>query len=156
MKSETQSISTRLRDIRLYNDYKQTDIAKMLGISRNAYCEYEHYKRIIPLKRLVQLANFYEINIDYLLGLTNVKEKTMKYFEINMTIISERLSEIREFNNLTVSELANSLNISTSLVYYFESCKRLVSTSVCYDIAKKYNISVDYLLGRSCRKHLKK
>lgn len=149
------SISARLKDTRLYYDYKQTEIANALGICRNAYCEYEHYKRIIPLKRLVMLANFYEINIDYLLGLSNVIEK-VKPFELDINIIRDKLLELRTINNLSVKQFANDLNISESLVYYYDSCQRLISTATCYDIAKKYNISVDYLLGRSSSKYIKK
>ena len=152
---ETKSISARLKDIRSYYGYKQTEIARKLGICRNAYCEYEHYKRIIPMKRLIHLANFYGINIDYLLGLTDSKE-VLNATEIDRQIISNRLSEVRRTNNLSITELANSLNVSRTLISNYEYGKQLISTSVCYDIAKKYNISVDYLLGISSRKHLKK
>lgn len=155
MNVETKSISARLRDTRLYYGYKQTEIAKVLGIGKNAYCEYEHYKRVIPLKRLVQLANFYEINIDYLLGLTDLKIE-IKPMNLDLQVIGDRLLEIRETNDLSVSGLAKALNIHASLIYYLQSGKRLISTSVCYDIAKKFDLSVDYLLGRTSRKHLRK
>jgi transcriptional regulator with XRE-family HTH domain len=152
MEAEVKSISARLKDIRIYYGYKQTDIARTLDICRNAYCEYEHYKRIIPLKRLIPLSNFYGINIDYLLGLTDTKID-VKPIEINRSIISDRLLEIRHVNNLSVAELASSLNVSEALIYYYESCEKLISTSVCYDLAKKYNVSIDYLLGRSSSKY---
>lgn len=155
MNAEVKSISARLKDTRLYYGYKQTEIAKALGICRNAYCEYEHYKRIIPINRLIYLANFYGINIDYLLGLTDKKEEA-KPIQIDRSIISNKLLEIRRINNLSVKDFAKTLNVSISLIYYYEACEKLISTSVCYDIAKKYNISVDYLLGRSSSKYIRK
>lgn len=155
MNAEAKSISARLKEIRTYFGYKQTDIAKQLGICKNAYCEYEHYKRIIPLPRLICLADFYGINVDYLLGLTDFRENVTP-IQVNKSIISSRLQEIRQNNNLSVNEFAESLNVSISLIYYYEACNNLISTSVCYDIARKYNISVDYLLGRSSTKYLKK
>lgn len=155
MKTERMSISDRLKDTRLYYGYKQTEIADKLGICRNAYCEYEHYKRVIPIKRLNLLSNFYNLNIDYLLGLSNTKKETI-ITKININIVSSRISQVRTENKLNVSEFAKALNISTALVSYYESGKKLISTSVCYDIAKKFNVSVDYLLGKSDKKYIKK
>ena len=39
MEAEVKSISARLKDIRIYYGYKQTDIARTLDLCRNAYCE---------------------------------------------------------------------------------------------------------------------
>lgn len=155
MDTERMSISDRLKDIRLYYGYKQTEIANKLGICRNAYCEYEHYKRVIPIKRLNTLANFYNLNIDYLIGLSNIRSE-INATDIDINIVSSRISQVRTDNKLNVSEFAKILNISTALVSYYESGKRLISTSVCYDISKKFNISVDYLLGKSNEKYVKK
>ena len=132
MDTERMSISDRLKDIRLYYGYKQTEIANKLGICRNAYCEYEHYKRVIPIKRLNTLANFYNLNIDYLIGLSNIRSE-INATDIDINIVSSRISQVRTDNKLNVSEFAKILNISTALVSYYESGKRLISTSVCYD-----------------------
>ncbi len=155
MSSENESISARLRDTRLYYDYKQTELAKVLNVSRNVYSEYENYKRVIPLKHLNSLSNFYDLSIDYLLGLTNKKIKFNKN-SIDINKISNNLSEIRKENNISMREFAKLLNVSSTLVSYYENGKILISTAACYCIAKKFNISVDYLLGKSSVKHLKK
>lgn len=155
MNLESSDISARLKDIRLYFGYKQTEVADVLGVCRNTYCEYEHHKRIIPLIRLNYLANFYEIKIDCILGLSNtIQYSKPKVFDSD--IISKKILEIRQDNNLTIREFAKKLGISNSLISDYENGKKLISTSICYNIAKKYNISVDYLLGRSSTKYLKK
>ena len=151
MKNIKTPISDRLKEIRTYHDYKQVEIAKKLGIINTMYCDWELNRRLIPLKYLNELSNFYNISIDYLLGLTN-KTKSIKHKDIDMDIIAQRLKEIRKDYNLTVTEFASSLNSCKTTFTNYENKIRLIQTSFCYDIARTYNISVDWLLGKSKRK----
>ena len=61
----------RVRDLREDKDLKQWQLAKMLNCSQQVYSNYELGQRDIPTDILIQLANFYNVSIDYLLGQTN-------------------------------------------------------------------------------------
>ena len=54
------------------NGLKQSDLAKLLSISTSSYGQYETGRRSPDYKLLIQIANFYNVSIDYLLGRTNV------------------------------------------------------------------------------------
>ena len=45
--------------------------AELLHIRQNTYSQYETGRRQIPIALLIQLSEFYETSVDYLLGLTN-------------------------------------------------------------------------------------
>lgn len=64
----------RLRDLREDKDLYQKDIAKILGMSQTGYSQYETETNDIPTDILKKLAFFYDTNIDYILGITNIKE----------------------------------------------------------------------------------
>lgn len=64
----------RLKDLREDKDLKQEDIAKILGIKQQNYSRYEIGAVLIPIDRLEKLALFYNTSIDYIVGLTNIKE----------------------------------------------------------------------------------
>lgn len=64
----------RIRDLREDHDLTQREIANMIGISQRGYSHYERGDNNIPTEVLVKLARFYEISIDYLLGVTDEKE----------------------------------------------------------------------------------
>lgn len=64
----------RLRDLREDNDYTQADIAKILNITRPQYNLYELGDRKIPIDKLLILADFYNVSLDYILGRTNYKK----------------------------------------------------------------------------------
>ena len=58
----------RLREDR---DLSQHAVAELLHIRQNTYSQYETGRRQIPIALLIQLSEFYETSVDYLLGLTN-------------------------------------------------------------------------------------
>ena len=61
----------RIRDLREDHDLNQTQVAKMLNMSQTGYSKYETGENDIPTKILIQLADFYETSVDYLLGRTD-------------------------------------------------------------------------------------
>ncbi len=64
----------RLKEIREDKDYKQSDIAKVLNTTQQQYSKYEFALKVIPIGMLVKLAKFYNISVDYLIGLTNERK----------------------------------------------------------------------------------
>lgn len=63
----------RIRDLREDNDMTQKQLAQLLGMSQTGYSKYETGENDIPTSILIKLASIYNTNIDYMLGLTNVK-----------------------------------------------------------------------------------
>lgn len=65
-------IRSRIKELREDRDFTQREIAQLLQVAQNTYCNYENGNREIPLSFLVTLSRFYEVNLDYLLGLTDI------------------------------------------------------------------------------------
>lgn len=66
----------RMRDLREDRDLRQSDMAKLLCLTnQQAYQRYESGKVQMPLHLLIQLAEYYEVSLDYLCGLTDNKMK---------------------------------------------------------------------------------
>lgn len=62
----------RMRDLREDHDLLQKQIADVLNITREQYQLYESGKREIKVHQLIQLADFYQVSIDYILERTNI------------------------------------------------------------------------------------
>jgi len=67
----------RIRDLREDHDLSQKKLAEMIGMSQTGYSKYETGENDIPTAILIQLANIYNVSIDYILGETN-NPKRMK------------------------------------------------------------------------------
>lgn len=63
------SVYPRIRDLREDKDLSQEEIAQMLNVSQTTYSRYETGKLDIPSQSLIILAKFYQVSVDYLLGL---------------------------------------------------------------------------------------
>lgn len=61
----------RIKDLRNDRRLTQVDVAKVLHVSQNTYSQYEIGTTRFPLDAVVTLAEFYEISVDYLVGLTD-------------------------------------------------------------------------------------
>ena len=65
----------RLRDLREDADKSQEEIAKIIGTSQSYYAQYENGKRSIPFDRMVILAKYYNVSLDYLAGLIDTPRR---------------------------------------------------------------------------------
>ena len=65
----------RLKDLREDNDLLQKDIAKFLDISQQYYSQYELGKYTMPIELLIKLSKFYNVSLDYLVGISNDKRR---------------------------------------------------------------------------------
>ena len=139
----------RLFFLREENDLRQVDLAKALNLgSRTSISDWETGREIIPLEKLNKYANYFNVSIDYIVGLTNTKECQIINSELNLQTIAERLKTFRKENHLTQEKLANELNTTHSTLSAYENAKVLIKTSFIYQIAKKYHYSIDWLLGK--------
>lgn len=66
-----------------------------------------------------------------------------------MTIPSDRIRQTRRFLDLTGSEVAEKLGISTQYYYNIERGRRNLSAELAIKLADIFNVSLDYLLGKS-------
>ena len=64
----------RIRDLREYKDMTQSEIAKILHCSQRVYSNYERGDVDIPTQLLINLADYYNTSVDYLLGLTDERK----------------------------------------------------------------------------------
>lgn len=79
----------RLKDLREDHDLKQRDVAKILNMSQTGYSKYECGTNDIPTNILIKLADFYNVSVDYILGLTNNKARNK---EAKKKFIKEKIN----------------------------------------------------------------
>lgn len=104
----------RIKKLREEQSVSQIDLAKALFISQSSISEYESGNQQPPISMLIQLADFFDVNIDYLLGRTDIKISINK-LEQKLTTNSGSVS-INDFLRLkndekeAIGELIKSFN----------------------------------------------
>ena len=65
----------RIKALREDNDYNQTKVANAIHVAQTTYSDYEKGKVRIPLECLIELAKFYNVDMNYISGVSNIKNK---------------------------------------------------------------------------------
>ncbi len=65
----------RLRDVREDHDLTQTDVARLLGTTRQQVSKWETGVQMMGVDKYIILAKHYNISTDYLLGLIDTPKK---------------------------------------------------------------------------------
>ena len=63
-----------MKEIRQDSDKKQKEVAEYIGIKRSTYAVLENNHNIIPLKRLNDFANYFDVSLYYVIGITDIKQ----------------------------------------------------------------------------------
>ncbi len=63
-----------LRALREDKDLSQADMAKLCNVHQTTYSDYELGKLNVPIPTLIELAQFFNTSVDYLLDLTDTTE----------------------------------------------------------------------------------
>lgn len=132
----------RLEELRKEKELTQTELGNILSVSEADIYFFEKDMRPPTYKLLNKIANYFNVTPEYLIG----------HKAIDKTIFSNRLRELRKSRLLNQPELSGAINISISNISYYEHGKSFPSVETLYIIADYFEVSTDYLIGRTDRK----
>jgi len=91
-------VYNRIRDLREDADLTQEKLVTKLDMHKTTYTNYEQGKHTVPLDFAVTLSRFYNVSIDYIAGLTNIKHNTsannLSPFEMEIITKLRKLDDI--------------------------------------------------------------
>ena len=64
----------RIRALREDSDYNQTMVARAIHVAQTTYSDYEKGKVRIPIECLIDLARFYNVDMNYICGVSNIRK----------------------------------------------------------------------------------
>jgi lexA repressor len=118
------NLASRLKFLREKKGYTQEELSKKLGLTRQSISNYEKNKRTPDFETLEVIADFFNVDLDYLYGRTNIqnKEKWLKrcdnvinisdlqydIFKIEKGIIIPVLGEVAAGQPIFIEENYNS------------------------------------------------
>lgn len=148
-------IFMNIKKLREEKELLGKEVAKQIGVVESVYSEWENEKLSISTNRLFQLADFFETNIDYIVGISDNKLHIKSNEKININDVAIKIKEIRKSLNMTMRDLAEKLNTTSSAISNYENAKFLILSPFLIELCKLGNYSIDWVLGRSNEKYLK-
>lgn len=142
-------IFERMKDIRESYDKTQMDMANVLKVSRSTYAGWENGIDLIPLLKINEFCNYFNISLDYICGLTNTQRYEISNLEIDKMLLGQNIKNTRIKNNDTQENVAKTIGVDQSNYSKYELGKILIHTYPLIEFAKYYNISIDWLCGKT-------
>ena len=78
----------RLLELRTKKGVSQQEVADYLGITRQTYSSFENEKRDLPQNQLLNLAAYYNVTVNYLMGETAEMAKEKRLAELRKIVAS--------------------------------------------------------------------
>lgn len=63
----------RINALRVDNDLNQTEVANAIYVAQTTYSDYEKGKVRMPIECLIQLAKFYDVDMNYITGVSDTR-----------------------------------------------------------------------------------
>lgn len=142
-------MEVRLKEIRELNDKTQKEIANILDVERGTYAAWECGIDPISTQKIYDLANYYNKSIDYLLEISSNDIEIVCNKKLDLVEIGNNLKYIRNSSNESLRDFSNNININHSTWWGYENGNVLIKLSTLIATSKKYNYSIDWILGRT-------
>lgn len=141
--------NNRIKKVRLAKHKTQKDLANLLGVSEQAIAYYEKALREPPLNSWVKLADYLEVPVSYLQGISNINDKnafkSYKQFiqamkKIGLAITYKGIDIPNPQNQQTQHEMTNLIR-EKDFRSFFLACNAFISDDDVFinkDEARRY------------------
>jgi len=142
--------------LRTKKNLTQEDIATYLKVSLPAYKLYEVNLRAMKLEKLNMLSNLFNISLNSLLDISKSIYNYNENQNIDYKYLGFSLIFIRKRNKISQKDISKIFNISIPTISKYEKKPETVPITYLYQFAKTFNVSVDYICGKTMNKNLLK
>lgn len=132
----------RLNELLIENNLSRLQLARKIGVTSEAINGYFNRNLYPEIRIAVRMAKFFNCSLDYLFGLSDV----MKNGDKNSLSFIETLNKLMKDRNLSIAKTMKELNMSEYNYYRWRNGTRPL-TSVLIELAKYFDVSVDYIIG---------
>ena len=127
-------------------DCTKSEMPKRIGIPYELFTKIIDYGRVPTPKILSRIADYFSISIEFLLGRTDDS-----YFEEakERKTFQERFTQLRKEKNMTEYAVTKKLHIFTCYIANWKRFNYIPSLDNLILLSEIFEVSLDYLLGRT-------
>lgn len=125
----------RLRELRKSNGLMQKELSESINVSASTIGMYERGFRHPDHETLVNIASYFGVSTDYLLG------------NHDQCSCTSRIAELRKEMNLSQEELSEMLGVSQQTISKYENGRNEPGSETLILMSKLFGVSIDYIIG---------
>lgn len=130
------ALGNKIRTLRIENHWTMKDLAGFLGTNTTAISNWENSYNGPTKENIEKMAILFRVSRDELINAGKVNYLA-------------RLKELRENKGITQKQLSEETGMSFQSISFYEHGEREPGVKVLISLADYFNVSIDYLVGRS-------
>ena len=142
-------LNNNLKYCREELEMTQIELGFIFGVSGKTVSGWETATDPIPFNKLIRFSNLYHYSLDFIVGLTRHNINYNVQIKPDKVKIGNQLRKLRNSLNLSQQKFAEKCGLSQTTYSHYETGLNLITTTAIFSICKTYNISMDYLVGRT-------
>lgn len=139
------AFSDTLCELILENNLTAETLSKAVNIDRSVIYRYQRKNSAPSLINAVKIADYFNCSLEYLFGRTTTNPQIL--FK-SLPPFSEQFKKLLNENNLTRYKLCKATQFAEQSVDDWYHGKRIPSMQNISELAKFFNCSLDYIVGR--------
>ena len=143
--SKMNAFQERLQELLIENELSRLQLSKKIGISFETLNGYFNKNFYPELSVAIKIANYFNCSLQYLMGLTD----EYKCYDKNELSFIDALKNLMKAKNISIEKLMKSLNMSEANYYRWKKKDNKPAMQSLIAIAKYFDVSIDYLVGRT-------
>ena len=121
-------------------------LAKDMNVDYRSFSHASNYGIVPKPMVLMRIADYFDVSLTFLLGDTDVNEYKKPSIKSNFYV---RFEQLREKKNVSSYKVAKDCHFDKSYIYKWFTLKQIPSLELLEILADYFNVSIDYLLGRT-------
>ena len=134
----------RLQDLLTEHNISRLKLSKLIGVSSTTINGYFNNNYFPNINIAIKMTSCFKCSLDYLFGLSDIENNKNK----NEKSFIETFDELLKQSNKPISKTLREMNMSEYNYYRWKDGK-FPKTANLLSIAKYFDCSLDYLVGRS-------
>ena len=130
------ALGNKIRTLRIENHWTMKDLAGFLGTNKTAISNWENSYNAPTKENIEKMAILFRVSRDELINAGKVNYLA-------------RLKELRENKGITQKQLSEETGMSFQSISFYEHGEREPGVKALISLADYFNVSIDYLVGRS-------
>lgn len=130
------ALGNKIRTLRIENHWTMKDLAGFLGTNTTAISNWENSYNAPTKENIEKMAILFRVSRDELINAGKVNYLA-------------RLKELRENKGITQKQLSEETGMSFQSISFYEHGEREPGVKALISLADYFNVSIDYLVGRS-------
>ena len=125
------------------------ELETKINISSSQLSKYANGNYEPSLKNIINICNFFECSLDYIMGLDKIPNRFGNLQKKNVVLFNERFYFLLSLNNTNINKVSKNTYINRNCIYHWKNSNIFPKVSILAKLSHELNTNIEFLIGRT-------